>query len=77
MTSEKDLAGRTIYIRDTEIMVFAAYAKDGVFEDQISNIARITNKGEIPFILAMEEMVIGTIAIVGDAKPMPFMPMET
>ena len=51
---EKDLAGRTIHIKDTEIMVFAAYAKDGIFEDQISCIARITNKGERPFILAMD-----------------------
>ena len=35
-------------------MVFAAYSKDGEFEDKISHIASLTRRGALPFILLMD-----------------------
>ena len=56
-SEEVDLAVRNLHIKNGDLMVAAAYARKGEFEEKLSQMARLSRKGEVPFILLMDANV--------------------
>ena len=46
----RDLAGRTLHLRSSDIMVLGGYARDGEYHPLATSVAQITRNGKVPFV---------------------------
>ena len=49
-----DIAGRTIHLKEVDVQVCMAYARNGQVEEKMAHIARTTRHGGLPFLCLLD-----------------------